>query len=81
MGEAKRRHAYLWSTNGEDWGLVGFKNSGGRRRARIAGKMLFESARIERDGSKVVVDGTARRQTPRRHELRKVVRRAQGRGR
>ena len=84
MGEAKRRAAHV-AAGGADWGLRGFRNSGGRKACRVVGKMLFVSARLERDEfgglHKLTVDGSAHRSTPRRHELRKVLRRAQGRGR
>lgn len=69
--------------------LHGFKNSGGRRRqrawARSATKWLVVAVVLKRniDGTftRELRDGTATRATPRRHELRKVIRRAQGRGR
>lgn len=82
MGEAKRRAAHI-AGGGADWGMVGFKNSRGRRSTRCTGKMIFVAVRLERDKfgtlRRVSVNGTAKRATPRRHELRKVLRRAQSR--
>jgi hypothetical protein len=86
MGEAKRRAVHLAAT-GKDWGLSGFTNSGGRRAcrasARATSKWLAVSVVLERqtDGSftRKLIAGTVTRSTPRRHELRKVIRRAQSR--
>jgi hypothetical protein len=71
----------------EELRLHGFKNSGGRRAcrasARATSKWLAVSVVLQRqpDGTftRKLIDGTVKRSTPRRHELRKVIRRAQSR--